>query len=118
LHDFLDQQIRGRASICYFNYRQSGERIGRALIGLDFSSAGWVKLLKRHLPYHESDHVLNLAYNALLDGQRLEDIELRYKQADKHHIVMRIELRKYRGSFNTLKFAEPNRSWVRVTTAD
>ena len=32
---------------------------------------------KRHLPYHESDHVLNLAYNALLDGQRLEDIELR-----------------------------------------
>ena len=34
-------------------------------------------LLKRHLPYHESDHVLNLAYNALLDGQRLEDIELR-----------------------------------------
>jgi hypothetical protein len=34
-------------------------------------------LLKRHLPYHESDHVLNLAYNALLGGQRLEDIELR-----------------------------------------
>ncbi len=39
LHDFLDQRIRGRASICYFNYRQSGERIGRALIGLDFPSA-------------------------------------------------------------------------------
>ena len=36
-----------------------------------------LELLKRHLPYHESDHVLNLAYNALLDGQRLEDIELR-----------------------------------------
>ena len=36
-----------------------------------------LQLLKRHLPYHESDHVLNLAYNALLDGQRLEDIELR-----------------------------------------
>jgi hypothetical protein len=34
-------------------------------------------LLKRHLPYHESDHVLNLTYNALLDGVRLEDIELR-----------------------------------------
>ena len=34
-------------------------------------------LLKIHLPYHESDHVLNLAYNALCDGQRLEDIELR-----------------------------------------
>jgi hypothetical protein len=36
-----------------------------------------LQLLKRHLPYHESDHVLNLAYNALLEGQRLEDIELR-----------------------------------------
>ena len=38
LHDFLDQRIRGNASFCYFNYRQSGERIGRALIGLDFPS--------------------------------------------------------------------------------
>jgi hypothetical protein len=36
-----------------------------------------VKVLKRHLPYHESDHVLNLAYNVLVGGQRLEDIELR-----------------------------------------
>jgi hypothetical protein len=36
-----------------------------------------LQLLKRHLPYHESDHVLNLGYNALLGGQRLEDIELR-----------------------------------------
>ena len=36
-----------------------------------------VVLLKKHLPYHESDHVLNLTYNALLDGVRLEDIELR-----------------------------------------
>ena len=34
-------------------------------------------LLKLHLPYHESDHVLNLAYNALCDGDCLEDIELR-----------------------------------------
>lgn len=34
-------------------------------------------LLKKHLPYHESDHVLNLAYNALLGGLRLQDIELR-----------------------------------------
>ena len=33
-------------------------------------------LLKIHRPYHESDHVLNLAYNALCDGTRLEDIEL------------------------------------------
>src|SRR3954452_1387212 len=34
-------------------------------------------LLLIHLPYHESDHVLNLAYNALCDGTCLQDIELR-----------------------------------------
>jgi hypothetical protein len=34
-------------------------------------------LLKVHLPYHESDHVLNLAYNALCGGHCLEDLELR-----------------------------------------
>ncbi|MFZ1134408.1 MAG: IS1380 family transposase [Candidatus Korobacteraceae bacterium] len=34
-------------------------------------------LLKFHLPYHESDHVLNLAYNALCDGDCLQDLELR-----------------------------------------
>lgn len=32
-------------------------------------------LLKRHLPYHESDHVLNLAYNILCHGECLEDLE-------------------------------------------
>jgi hypothetical protein len=34
-----------------------------------------LQLLKVHLPYHESDHVLNLAYNVLCGGTRLEDIE-------------------------------------------
>jgi threonine dehydratase len=38
LHEFLAQRVRGNANLCYFNYRQSGERIGRALIGLDFPS--------------------------------------------------------------------------------
>jgi len=32
-------------------------------------------LLKCHLPYHESDHVLNIAYNILCNGQCLEDLE-------------------------------------------
>jgi hypothetical protein len=32
-------------------------------------------LLKVHLPYHESDHVLNLAYNVLCGGTRLRDLE-------------------------------------------
>lgn len=36
-----------------------------------------LELLKVHLPYHESDHVLNIAYNILAGGERLEDIELR-----------------------------------------
>jgi hypothetical protein len=36
-----------------------------------------LELLKLHNPYHESDHVLNFAYNALCDGDCLEDMELR-----------------------------------------
>jgi hypothetical protein len=34
-------------------------------------------LLKVHLPYHESDHVLNFAYNIMAGGIRIEDMELR-----------------------------------------
>jgi hypothetical protein len=47
--------------------RQCGliERIDRRL-----------ELLKIHLPYHESDHVLALAYLPLCGGSRLEDLEL------------------------------------------
>lgn len=33
--------------------------------------------MKVHAPYHESDHVLNIAYNALCGGRTLDDIELR-----------------------------------------
>lgn len=33
-------------------------------------------LFKIHLPYHESDHVLNIAYNTLAGGTCLDDIEL------------------------------------------
>jgi Transposase DDE domain group 1 len=46
--------------------------------------SGLVEALDAHLPllacyrpYHESDHVLNIAYNALCEGRCLEDIELR-----------------------------------------
>ena len=34
-------------------------------------------LLKRHLPYHESDHVLSIALNILAGGRRLEHLERR-----------------------------------------
>ena len=32
-------------------------------------------LLKRHLPYHESDHVLNIALDILAGGTKLEHLE-------------------------------------------
>jgi len=34
-------------------------------------------LLKKHLPYHESDHVLNIAFNILAGGLCIEHLELR-----------------------------------------
>jgi threonine dehydratase len=37
LHDFLDM-LRGRASICYFNYTFTGELVGRALLGFEFDT--------------------------------------------------------------------------------
>jgi hypothetical protein len=46
-------------------------------IGLIDAIDQGLHVLKIHLPYHESDHVLNLAYNALCDGTCLQDLELR-----------------------------------------
>lgn len=45
-------------------------------LGLDRKIDESLDLLKRHLPYHESDHVLNIAYNVLAGGTKLEDLEL------------------------------------------
>lgn len=50
-------------------------------IGLIDAIDDRLHLLKFHFPYHESDHVLNFAYNALCDGDCLEDIELRRNDA-------------------------------------
>ena len=44
-------------------------------VGLIQAIDGHVRLLKRHLPYHESDHVLSLAYNVLAGGTCIEDLE-------------------------------------------
>ena len=46
-------------------------------LGLPEQIDARLHLLKVHLPYHESDHVLNLAYNVMCGGTRLEDIECR-----------------------------------------
>ena len=40
-----------------------------------------LRLLRRHSPYFESDHILNIAYNVLAGGQCLEDIEFRRQDA-------------------------------------
>jgi len=46
-------------------------------VGLVDAIDSRLHLLKLHLPFHESDHVLNFAYNALCEGTCLQDIELR-----------------------------------------
>lgn len=45
-------------------------------LGLDREIDERVKLLKYHQPYHESDHVINIAFNQLAGGECLEDLEL------------------------------------------
>jgi hypothetical protein len=46
-------------------------------VGLNKRIDEKIELLKFHRPYHESDHVLNIAYNIICGGQVLEDIEHR-----------------------------------------
>jgi hypothetical protein len=44
-------------------------------LGLDQDIDRRLQLFKIHLPYHESDHVLNIAYNLLAGGTCLEHLE-------------------------------------------
>lgn len=46
-------------------------------LGLDDAINKHVPLLKLYMPYSESDHVLNMAYNLLAGGTCLEHLELR-----------------------------------------
>ncbi len=83
--DFSRPVIRGSRP----HYELSGRSIGTAhggiclmhqmvrTLGLAEAIDQRLHLFKVHLPYHESDHVLNLAYNALCGGTCLEDLELR-----------------------------------------
>lgn len=82
--------VLGRANI---GYELSGRTRGTAHggmgmiarlvagVGLAAEIDSAVSLLKIHRPYHESDHVLNIAYNALCGGTRLDDIEARRTDA-------------------------------------
>ena len=45
-------------------------------VGLDDAINRRVKLLKLNMPYHESDHMLNIAYNVLAGGTCLKHLEL------------------------------------------
>ncbi len=45
-------------------------------LGLDQAINANLGLLKIHLPYHDSDHVLSIAYNLLAGGTCLEHLEL------------------------------------------
>jgi len=78
--------VLGRANIAY-ELSARTKATGHGGIGLvakligEIGLAGEIdaalELLKLHKPYYESDHVLNVAYNALCGGQRLQDIEAR-----------------------------------------
>jgi hypothetical protein len=82
----LDAPLLGRATIAYeYSERTKGTAHGGMgmmaqlveSVGLAEEIDSSLSLLKLHKPYFESDHVLNIAYNALCGGQRLQDIELR-----------------------------------------
>jgi hypothetical protein len=75
----------------HYELADRGRAIGNGGIGLFHRLAKRVglidaidkrlDLLKFHSPYHESDHVLNITYNALCGGACLDDIELRRNDA-------------------------------------
>ena len=43
-----------------------------------------VQVLKQHNPYYESDHVLNIAFNILAGGTRIEHIE--HRRCDTNYL--------------------------------
>lgn len=61
------------------------QRMVRA-IGLDQEINERVQVLKFHAPYHESDHVTNIAYNLLAGGECLERLEA--LRNDKNYLDM------------------------------
>ena len=75
------------ASNIHYEYADRARGLGPGGIGALFLPAQRIELvkdidrdlhlLKRHSPYHESDHVLNIALNLLAGGRRMEHLELR-----------------------------------------
>jgi len=86
----IGRPVLGRANIHYeLSERTKGTaQGGLGLISKVIDATGLaqeidssLELLKLHRPYHESDHVINIAYNALCGGTRLEHIEARRQDA-------------------------------------
>ncbi|MEM0964625.1 MAG: pyridoxal-phosphate dependent enzyme [Verrucomicrobiota bacterium] len=50
LRAFLENVVKGRANLCYFNYRYSGERIGRALAAIEFEDEKDLTRFREDLP--------------------------------------------------------------------
>jgi hypothetical protein len=82
----IDGPVLGRANVVYELAERSRATAhgGMGLVARLVASVGLAEeinaavcLLRLHKPYYESDHVLNVAYNVLCGGRRLEDIERR-----------------------------------------
>jgi Transposase DDE domain group 1 len=70
LHYEMAERTR---AICHGGVGVMHTLVGR--LGLEQAINQQVPLLATHVPYFESDHVLNIAYNVLTGGTCLEDIE-------------------------------------------
>lgn len=94
IEDRLDRTKLGDCSQPVFTARNIHYEIAERVHGVAYGGIGAFHLLARHiglidaidqglhllkfpLPYHHSDHVLNIAYNSLCNGDCLQDIELR-----------------------------------------
>jgi hypothetical protein len=87
--NFPDDLSRPMLRASNLHYELAGRSVGTAYGGIGLihqlvQASGLARaidqrlhLFKLHLPYHESDHVLNLAYNSLCGGTCLDDLELR-----------------------------------------
>jgi hypothetical protein len=69
-------QLNDRINGCAFGGIPLLHKLAQG-IGLVDAIDRRLHVLKLHLPYSDSDHVLNFAFNALCNGACLEDIELR-----------------------------------------
>lgn len=56
LRAFLEDVVRGKANLCYFNYRYSGERIGRALVAIEFETSVERERFCEDLPFEGSGY--------------------------------------------------------------